>query len=113
MKPYAFLILMLIPFLFAGCGADDIDEPAPVKFLSADPPAQSLNPPVYGNLWYSSKITLTFDGNPKNIRVSHGNIAYGDKIIVVTGPFPEGLLILKITWDDGSEQLVYKVTTPD
>ena len=36
MKLYAFLIMLIIPFLLVSCGADDIDEPAPVKFKSKE-----------------------------------------------------------------------------
>ena len=102
-----FLFLLLICLCAGGCGGDEVnevEERVPVSFVSATPPGGCLP----GN----GTIIVTFDGEPKDVSVSHGSVKVSGRIATITGPFdPATLSILgvTITWADGTQTLHYNV----
>ena len=80
-------------------------KPVPVKFVSVDPPS--------GSLLLSDRIlTVTFDGKPKNLRVTPWEVRVSDRIATISGPFPRGELNLEMKWDTGTHTLAYTVELP-
>ena len=91
--------------ILAGCGADDdIDEPIPVNFVSANPPG--------GDIAANGTITVTFDNAPTDVTVSHGTVTVPGRTATITGPFTPGPLALTIKWADGIQELNYTVASP-
>ena len=93
--------------LMVGCGGseDEEVETAPAAFVSATPPG--------GEIATNGTITVTFDNAPDAVTVSAGTVTVAGKTATITGPFPGGLLLLTITWADGTQALNYTVTSPD
>ena len=92
---------LLVVFVLVGCGSDeDVEnEKMPVSFVSANPPG--------GTLAANASITLTFDGEPEDVRVSAGTVTVAGKTVTIVGPFTPCLLALTITWADGIQALNY------
>ena len=98
---------LLVVFVLVGCGGDeDVEnEKMPVSFVSADPPSGCA-------ISANASITLTFDGEPEDVRVSPGTAILSGKTVVVTGPFTPGPLSVAVTWADGSTTLTYTPSKP-
>ena len=96
------LICLCVSLCVCGCGGDDVEveESVPVSFVSASPPG--------GYLASNGTITVTFDGVPRDVRVSQGTVKVVGKTATITGPFT-GLLTLTLTWADGIQKLNYYV----
>ncbi len=77
-------------------------EPVPVKFVSVNPPDGSLLLP-------DALITVSFDGEPKNLSVTPGKVSVSGRIATIPGPFPRGELTLEMKWDSGTHTLAYTV----
>lgn len=105
-RNFALLLAGLLAVsILAGCDADDdIDEPIPVNFVSANPPGGEISP--------LGTITVTFDNPPADVRVNYGTVTVPGKTAIITGPFTPGLLALTITWADGIQELTYTVLGP-
>ena len=101
-----FLFLLLIYLCTGGCGGNEVNETkesVPVSFVSATPPGGCL--PANGT------IIVTFDGEPKEVSVSHGSVKVSGRIATITGPFDPATLSLLgviITWADGTQKLRYE-----
>ncbi len=72
----------------------------------------SVDPAIGSQLETDNTITLTFDNAPEDVTVSTGTATITDKTVVITGPFDPGLLVLTITWKDGTQTLNYTVRQP-
>ena len=108
-KLFRNLTLLLIGLfavsMLAGCGgADDIDEPVPVNFVSATPMA--------GEIAANGTITIIFDNPPTDVTVSFGTVTVAGKTATITGPFTPGALPLTIRWADGTQVLNFTVSAP-
>ena len=108
-KLFRNLTLLLIGLftvsMLAGCGgADDIDEPVPVNFVSATPMA--------GEIVANGTITIIFDNPPTDVTVSFGTVTVAGKTATITGPFTPGPLPLAIRWTDGIQVLNFTVSAP-
>ena len=108
-KLFRNLTLLLIGLfavsMLAGCGgADDIDEPVPVNFVSATPMA--------GEIAANGTITIIFDNPPTDVTVSFGTVTVAGKTATITGPFTPGALPLAIRWTDGIQVLNFTVSAP-
>ena len=77
-------------------------EPVPVKFVSVNPSDGSLLLP-------DALITVSFDGEPKNLSVTPGEVSVSGRIATIPGPFPRGELNLEMKWDTGTHTLTYTV----
>ena len=102
-KTFALLLVGLLAlFVLVGCGGDeDVEnEKMPVSFVSATPPSGSC--PAA-----NASITLTFDGEPEEVRVNPGVAFTSGKTVTVSGPFTPGPLTLSVTWADGTHTLTY------
>ena len=102
-------VSLLTISILAGCGGDDVtDEEVvpPANFVSAAPPSGS-------EIAANGSITLTFDGEPSDVTVSAGAAVPSGKTVTVNGPFTPGPLNLTVTWADGTQTLIYTVTSPD
>ena len=66
---------LLVVFVLVGCGGDeDVEnEKMPVSFVSADPPSGCAI------IAANASITLTFDGEPEDVRVSPGTAILSGK----------------------------------
>ncbi len=73
----------------------------------------SANPPIGSTIPTNASLTLTFDNTPTDVAVNAGFLAGSGKTLIVTGPFPPGLLTLTVTWAGGSVTLIYIVIDPD
>lgn len=99
------LVGLLAVSIFVGCGGDDdMDEPIPVNFVSANP--------IVGELAANGTITVTFDNTPTDVRVNYGTVTVAGKTAYISGPFTPGPLGLTITWADGIQELNYTVASP-
>ena len=58
----------------------------PVSFVSADPPSGC-------SFLANASITITFDGDPEDVRVSAGYAVTSGNVVTVNGPFTPVLLI--------------------
>ena len=74
----------------------------PVSFISVSPKAAST-------IETDTPLTLQFDGTPQNLRLNTGTANITDNTVTVLGPFVPGKLRLEITWNDGTQTLVYTV----
>ena len=77
---------------------------APVDLVSVSPRAGSRIDP-------NATITVNFDANPTNVRVSGGKGRISGKTLTITGPFASGTLNLRVTWSGGNQTLQYTVDT--
>ena len=77
-------------------------EPVPVKLVSVDPPDGSLLVP-------DGQVTVSFDGEPRNLSVTPGKISVSGRIATIPGPFPRGELNLEMKWDTGTHTLTYTI----
>ena len=104
-----FIIALLVIFI-AGCGdeAGEIDgvfqEEATVNFSHATPPA--------GPIDAGGKITLTFDGEPRDVKSNIGTVRVDGETVNISGPFLPGPAEITVTWAGGSVQLEYVFTAP-
>ncbi len=84
---------------------DTVDEPQTpdAAFVSADPED--------GDIKVTDSIELTFDNDPGEVTVNEGTVSGSGTSRTISGPFPEGLLSLTISWPngDGSKTLEYNV----
>ena len=98
---------LLVVFVLVGCGSDeDVEnEKMPVSFVSANPPGGCA-------LAANASITLTFDGEPEDVRVSAGTVIVAGKTVTIVGPFFP-VLALTITWADGIHVLNYTICGVD
>ncbi len=82
------LASLLVVFVIVGCGGDDDvgNEKAPVSFVSADPPSGC-------SFSANASITITFDGDSEDVRVSAGYAVTSGNVVTVNGPFTPVLLI--------------------
>ena len=97
-----FLFLLLICLCAGGCGGDEvneIEEEIPVSFVSV------------GGCLPTGPITITFDGEPKDVTVNAGTVKVSGRIATITGPFTPGHA-LTITWTDGTQTLHHNVPSP-
>ena len=90
---------ILIVLMLTACGLDntavDEHERFPTKFVKATPPG--------GDIAADSRITITFDNHPLDVKVNVGTVGGSGKNVIITGPFPLGPLELIITWADGTQ----------
>ena len=77
-------------------------EPTAVKFVSVDPPDGSLLLP-------DQILTVAFDGEPRNLSVTSGEVSVSGRIATISGPFPRGELNLEMKWGTGTHTLAYRV----
>ena len=77
-------------------------EPVPVKLVSVNPPDGSLLLP-------DGQVTVSFDGEPKDLSVTPGKVSVSGRIATIPGPFPRGELNLEMKWDTGTHTLTYTV----
>ena len=77
-------------------------EPVPVKFLSVDPLDGSLLLP-------DGLVTVSFDGEPKDLSVTPGDVSVSGRITTISGPFQRGELNLEMKWGTGTHTLAYRV----
>ena len=106
---YITFTLLFIGLLASCGGGDDSDskvETPAANFVSAAPPSGS-------EIAANASITLTFDNAPADVTVSAGAAAPSGKTVTVNGPFTPGPLNLTVTWADGTQTLIYTVTSPD
>ena len=98
---------LLVVFVLVGCGSDeDVEnEKMPVSFVSANPPGGCA-------LAANASITLTFDGEPEDVRVSAGTVIVAGKTVTIVGPFFP-VLALTITWADEIHVLNYTICGVD
>ena len=73
------LLTLLCAIHILGCGADDIEEHEPIKFVSA-------SPPFYTEIATGGTIKVTFDGKPTDVHASEGTVAVAGKTATITGP---------------------------
>ena len=92
--------LLIICLFFLGCGSDEdsLQESVPVHFVSA-------SPPVCEEIAPNGTITVTFDGETEDVRISAGTVTVVGKTAIITGTFTPGPLALTITWKDGTQAL--------
>ena len=74
----------------------------PVSFISVSPKAAST-------IETDTRLTLQFDGTPQNLRLNTGTANITDNTVTISGPFAPGNLRLEVTWNDGTQTLVYTV----
>ena len=105
-RNFALLLAGLLAVsILTGCGADDdIDEPIPVNFVTANPTG--------GDIAANGTIMVYFDNAPADVTVSHGTVTVAGKTATIAGPFTPGALALTITWADGVQELNYRVASP-
>lgn len=96
---YFFFLVLVLCLCVSGCGGDEDEVRKPVSFVSAVPPG--------GELPANGAITVTFDGPPRDVRVSAGIVTVSGNTATITGPFTPGALTVTITWADGSQSLNY------
>ncbi len=105
MKVKSLFFFMVLCLCTVGCGGDeDIDvERTPVSIVSVDPPG--------GYLPLNGTITVTFDGEPKDVTVSEGFVLVAGNTATITGPFSAAIWLvgLTITWADGTGKLIYTI----
>ena len=77
-------------------------KPVPVKFVSVNPPSGSLLLP-------DATLTVSFDGEPRRLKVTPGEVDVSGRIATISGPFPRGELNLAMKWDTGAHTLAYTV----
>ena len=77
-------------------------KPVPVKFVSVKPSVGSLLLP-------DATLTVSFDGVPKHLRVTPGEVQVAGTTATISGPFPRGLLNLAMKWQTGEHTLDYTV----
>ena len=98
----AFVFIMI--GLSLSCGLDtedeDITEPEPVKFKSANP--ESGSP-----LHLDESITVFFSSTPENLTVVPGTVNDSRGAATITGPFPTGNFSMELIWKDGTQTLEY------
>ena len=88
-------------------------KPDSIKFISANPPNRTTIKP-------SAKITLTFNGTPKDIMVNtdttplpNSTVTVSNKgTVTILGIFTPTELNLEIVWSEGVKKLVYNVEVP-
>ncbi len=80
-------------------------KPAPVQIVSVNPLRESLLLP-------DTILIVTFNGNPKHLSVTPGEVQVSGKIATISGPFPRGELNLVMKWDTGTHTLAYTVELP-
>ena len=78
----------------------------PAMFVSADPAPES-------QLEIDDTIVLTFDNPPEAFTTSTGIATVVDNTVTLSGPFEPGMLVLVVTWADGTQTLRYTVREPD
>ena len=104
--------VMIAVVILIGYGSDIEDEGIPIPKDSVQ-----VSPPSGSPLQSDGFIRIVFDNAPKNLSVSTGEVVFMGKTVRIYGPsygpFPPGLLTLKVTWDSGSRTLVYTVLAPD
>lgn len=88
--------LLIICLFFLGCGSDEasLQESVQVYFVLASPPVSEEIVP-------NGTITVTFDGELEDVRVSAGTVTVVGKTAIITGHFIPGPPALTITWKDG------------
>ena len=100
------MVGLLAVSMLVSCGGEEdivVDEPVPVKFISASPSG--------GEIAVNGTITVTFDNTPGDVIVNTGTvIKLTGKTATIAGPFKPGPLALTITWADGIQALDYTVT---
>ena len=111
-KLFSTLALLLISLLavpmLVGCGGDDDtveEEVIPANLVTASPSSGS-------EIAANGTITLTFDKEPDDVRVSVGVAVPLGKTVIITGPFVPGRLNLTVFWADGTQTLTYTVAAP-
>ena len=82
-----------------------IVKPIPIGLVSVEPPSGSV-------LLSDAAITVSFDGMPKNLRVTHGKVSVSDRVATILGPFFPGELNLTMTWNTGTHTIAYTVEFP-
>jgi len=70
---------------------------------------EHANPPSGTTIDANTKIILTFDKPPANLKVNWGAVTTTGKTVTLSGPFAPGLLNLIVTWEDGVRTLAYTV----
>ena len=97
------LVVSLLAVYVVGCGTDEgeIDEDGTVGFRHVNPPG--------GTISANAKITLTFDGEPRDVKSTAGNVTILGKTVVIEGPFIPGDLNFTVTWMGGSVTLKFDV----
>lgn len=104
MKKIINLLVLIVIGFYLSCGSDtadeDIVEPDPVKFKSAEPESGS---PLYPD----DSITVFFTNVPENLTVTPGTVNDFRGAVSITGPFPPGKFNIELTWKDGTQTLEY------
>ena len=77
-------------------------KPVPVKFVSVEPAAGSVLSP-------DATVTVSFDGVPKNLRVTPGKVQVAGTTATISGPFRRGQFNLAMKWESGAHTLGYTV----
>lgn len=84
-------------FLIIGCGEEES-----VKI-------QSVTPTDGSSIFIDETITVSFTGNPQNLRVSMGEAVISENTVTILGPFTQGTLEIELAWDNGNRNLTYTV----
>ena len=95
----------ILDLVFVANHLGEIVRP-PAVFVSADPVPES-------QLEIDDTIVLTFDNPPEAFITSTGIATIVDNTVTLSGPFEPGMLVLVVTWADGTQTLRYTVREPD
>ena len=95
----------ILDLVFVANHLGEIVRP-PAVFVSADPVPES-------QLEIDDTIVLTFDNPPEAFTTSTGVATIVDNTVTLSGPFEPGMLVLVVTWADGTQTLRYTVREPD
>lgn len=93
-KNLSCFLLTITCFFITGCSNEKLSSPlVPVNFVDANPPSGS-------RIKSDTIITVIFDAVPGDVSVNQGTVTLAGQMASISGPFPEGLLQLLISWDD-------------
>lgn len=99
------ILIGTLALAILSCGGDSANvtrDLAPAQFVAANPPGGST-------LLSNAILTISFDGVPKNLRVTQGTVSSVNQTVTISGPFTIGLLHLTLIWEGGTRTLIYTV----
>ncbi len=115
----AIVMTALLAVSIIGCGGDDDDNGDPADVTAA---FESADPADGGTLAANQSISIKFNNNPGEVRVSAGTVSGSGSSRTINPPaenFAVGQLSIDITWDngpdggEGSKTLTYTVEAAD
>lgn len=101
-----YVIVGILGLSMFGCGDRVDDDVELIKLLRAEPSPGST-------IEAGSTITVTFDRDPGGVEVNVGSVTTSGTTTIISGPFPNGTLTLKLIWEGGERSLTYTVGTSD